>query len=67
MRGFSDLSKTRPSFFVVDGMYEGCSESNAPHIFSRKKMYEIHAQCNWMLPLDILFFHIIYVYGLTPA
>jgi hypothetical protein len=32
-------------------------------------MYEIHAQYNWMFPLQVLFFHIIsiYVYGLTPA
>jgi len=32
-------------------------------------MYEIYAQCNWMFPLHMLFFHIIsmYVYGLMPA
>ena len=44
-----------------------------PHIFFLGnylfRMYEIHAQCNWMFPLHMLFFHIIsvYVYGLTPA
>jgi hypothetical protein len=52
--------------------YEGCSESKAPHFFLRNhlfKMYEIHAQYNWMFPLHMLFFHIISidVYGLTPA
>jgi hypothetical protein len=53
--------------------YEGCSESNAPHFFFLGnylfRMYEIHAQYNWMFPLHMLFFHIIliYVYGLTPA
>jgi hypothetical protein len=33
------------------------------------RMYEIHAQYNWMFHLHMLFFHIIstYVYGLTPA
>jgi len=52
--------------------YEGCSESN-PHIFFLGnclfRMYEIHAQYNWMFPLHMLFFHIIsvYVYGLMPA
>jgi hypothetical protein len=49
-----------------------CSESNAPHFFHGNylfRMYKIHAQCNWMFPLHMLFFHIIsiYVYGLTPA
>jgi hypothetical protein len=44
-----------------------------PHIFFLGKylfrMYEIHAQYNWMFPLHMLFFHIIsiYVYGLTPG
>jgi hypothetical protein len=44
-----------------------------PHIFFLEnyllRMYEIHAQYNWMFPLHILFFHIISikVYGLTPA
>jgi hypothetical protein len=46
-----------------------------PHIFFLgnylccMKMYEIHAQYNWMFPLHMLFFHIssIYVYDLTPA
>jgi hypothetical protein len=43
-----------------------------PHIFFLRnylfRMYEIHAQYNWMFPLHVLFFHIIsvYVYGLTP-
>ena len=33
------------------------------------RMYEIHAQYNWMFPLHMLFFHIIsiYVYGLMPV
>jgi len=33
------------------------------------RMYEIHAQYNWMFPLHMRFFHVIsiYVYGLTPA
>jgi hypothetical protein len=59
-------------------MYEGCSEGNAAHYFLRNylfRTYEIHAQHNWMLPLHMLFFHIIsiyvyiyvYVYGLMPA
>jgi hypothetical protein len=52
--------------------YEGCSESNAQNFFLGNylfRMYEIHAYCNWVLPLYVLFFHIIsiYVYGLTPA
>jgi len=44
-----------------------------PHIFFLGnyllRMYEIHAQCNWLFPLHMWFFHIIsiYVYGLTPA
>ena len=44
-----------------------------PHIFFLGnylfRMYEIHAQYNWMFPLHMLFFHIIsvYVYGLTLA
>ena len=44
-----------------------------PHIFFLGiylfRMYEIHAQYNWMFPLHMLFFHTIstYVYGLTPA
>jgi hypothetical protein len=43
-----------------------------PHIFFVNylfRMYEIHAQYNWMFHLHMLFFHIfsIYVYGLTPA
>jgi hypothetical protein len=44
-----------------------------PHIFFLGnylfRMYEIHAQYNWMFPLHVLFFHIIsiYVYGRTPA
>jgi hypothetical protein len=44
-----------------------------PHIFFLGnyliRMYEIHAQYNWMFPLHMLLFHIIsiYVYGLTPA
>jgi hypothetical protein len=32
-------------------LYEGCSESNAPHFFLGNyllRMYEIHAQYNWM-------------------
>jgi len=33
-----------------------------PHTFSLRnylcRMYEIHAQCNWMFPLHMLFFHI---------
>jgi hypothetical protein len=44
-----------------------------PHIFFLGnylfRMYEIHPQYNWMIPLHMLFFHIIsiYVYGPTPA
>jgi hypothetical protein len=44
-----------------------------PHIFFLGnylfRMYEIHAQYNWMFPLHMLLFHTIsiYVYGLTPA
>jgi hypothetical protein len=44
-----------------------------PHIFFSGnyllRMYEIHAQYNWMFHLHMWFFHIIsiYVYGLTPA
>jgi len=41
--------------------YEGCSERNDPHFFLWNylfRMYEIHAQCNWMFPLHTLFFHI---------
>jgi hypothetical protein len=37
-----------------------------PHIFFLGnylfRMYEIHAQYNWMFPLHMLFFHIISVY-----
>jgi len=55
-----------------DLLYKGCSESNAPHFFLRHylfRVYEIHAQYNWMFPLHMLFFHIIsiYVYGLMPV
>jgi len=51
----------------------GVAQKVMPHIFFLEKylfrMYEIHAQYNWMFPLHTLFFHIIsiYVYGLTPA
>jgi len=45
-----------------------------PHIFFFVgnflfRMYEIHAQHNWMFPLHMLFFHIISIniYGLTPV
>jgi hypothetical protein len=45
---------------------------SAPHFFLGNylfRMYEIHAQYNWMFLLHMLFFHIIsiYGYGLTPA
>jgi len=37
-----------------------------PHIFFLGnylfRMYEIHAQYNWMFPVHILFFHIISIY-----
>jgi hypothetical protein len=40
--------------------HEGCSEV-MPHIFFLGnylfRMYEIHAQCNWMLPLHVIFPH----------
>jgi hypothetical protein len=57
---------------TLEDIYEGRSESNAPHFFLGNyllRMFEIHAQYNWMFPLHMLFFHIIstYVYGLTPA
>jgi len=41
-------------------IYEGCSESNAPHFFLGSylfRMYEIHVQYNWMFPLHIIFPH----------
>ena len=52
--------------------FEGCSENKAPHFCLEcylLRMYEIHAQYNWMFPLHMLFFHItsIYVCDLTPA
>jgi hypothetical protein len=56
----------------INFIYDGCSESYT-HIFFLGnylfRMYEIHAQYNWMFPLHMLFFHIIsiYAYGLTPA
>ena len=43
--------------------YEGCSEINAPHSFLGYyllRMYEIHAQYNWMFPLHRLFIHTIF-------
>ena len=44
-----------------------------PHIFFLVnylfRMYEINTQYKWMIPLHMLFFHIIsiYVFGLTPV
>jgi hypothetical protein len=53
--------------------YTRVAQKIMPHFFFLIsylfRMYEIHAQFNWMFPLHMLFFHItsIYVYGRTPA
>ena len=54
-------------------LYTRVAQKVMPYIFFLGnylfRMYEIHAQYNWMFPLHMLFFHIIsvYVYGLASV
>jgi hypothetical protein len=65
-------SETQLIVNVVIG-YMRVAQTVMPHILFLGnylfRMYEIHAQYNWMFPLHMLFFHIIsiYVYSPTPA
>jgi hypothetical protein len=58
--GDNEWSKSQTSRLYCNLTYEGCSESNALHFFLRNylfRMYEIHAQYNWMFPLHVIFPH----------
>jgi hypothetical protein len=54
---------------VFQGLNTRVVQKVMPHIFFLGnysfRMYEIHAQYNWMFPLHVLFFHIISIYVLT--
>jgi hypothetical protein len=65
----------RTNYFLLK-LWSECTrvgQKVMPHIFFLGnyliRMYEIHAQYNWMFPLHMLFFHIIsvYIYSLMPV
>jgi hypothetical protein len=65
--------KTILCFVDRPSWYMRAAQKVMPHIFFLGnylfRMFEIHAQYNWMFPLHMWFFHIIsiYVYGLMSA